>query len=876
MSRRLALSLLLLLVLSSPAPAFVERSEAVTFDLPGGMPVTVREEPALSVAELQVWVKVGGRDEPQGKEGIAHLFEHMLFKGTARRRVGEIAAAIEGAGGEINAWTSVEQTVYHVTIGAADWETALDVLADAVQHSSFDPAELEKEKQVVVEEIRQGRDQPARVFRERLFAAAFTRHPYGRTVIGTPESVASVTRGDMLAFHRRHYLPGNMRLMVVGPVSPARVRERAEKLFPAPSSPAAPPRREKVEEPPPAGLRVVRMTADTDPARITLAFPGVAFTDPRAPVQDLLSALLSGGASARLPRLVVDKALALDAWSGAWTPADPGLFLAGASCGQGGVETALGALLRELRSLREVPVGKEELERARGQMLAGKILSRQKAEGQAEEMGSLSLLTGDPTWGERYYARLQAVDAADLLAEARALFREDRLTAAFLTRAEKDQPTENRLQTLLKEALPVSRSPRLPVGDEVHTRRLPNGVTLLAREDHRLPLVAVKAGVLGGVRFEDAATSGSGNLLARLLTRGTAKRSAEELARRLDELSAGLSGFSGRNSMGVGGGFFSRDLAEALALAAECLLTPSLPEEELALARDQVRSEIRARRDRLASTNLDLLAATLYREHPYRFPVGGTEETVGAATRDRLLALHRRVVRPEALVVSLCGDFDPAEALAEAERVFGALPAAPAPVLQLPREKPLEGVREAREKRPGKEQTHLALGFFGPTLTSPDRAAVDVLNAILAGQGGRLFTELRDRRSLAYSVWSAPMPGVEPGSFVFSIATSPSREKEALAAFREQIRLVREEEVPPGELDRARAYLAGGYAIGLQTVAEKADQLFFAALYGEKLEEALAYPERVRAVTAAAVREAARRYLDPDRYVLAVTEGGAP
>ncbi len=867
---------------ASPAAAFIDRGEVVSRTLPNGLTVLVREESAQKVVELQAWVGAGSRDEPAGKEGIAHLFEHMLFKGTAARGTGEIAAAVEAAGGEINAYTSPDETVYHVTISAAYFTTALAVLADALQHPAFDSVELVREKKVVAEEIRQGRDQPARVFRERFLAAAYAVHPYGRPVIGNDKTVSSVTRDDMLAFFRAWYVPANMRLVVVGGVGAEEVFACAASLFTAPA--ASPTARRIPAEPPVASPRISRMTADTDPAQVMLGFPIGPLTAPETPALDLLAAVLSQGESSRLPRELRDRGTVLSAWAGAWTPADPGLFMLGAAVEQDKAQEALAGLLGQLRRLREQPIPREELERARNQLMSDKVFSRQQVEGQAREIGSSALLTGDPLWAERYYSRLQAVEPADLLALARGVFRPRRAVAGFLSREGKDQPGDETVRESLEAALSpaaagtAAAAPGETAAPGVWRRTLENGITVLVREDRRLPVVAVKAGAPGGVRLEDEAGNGAFNLMAGLLARGTANYTADALAEKLDLMSASLSGFSGRNSFGVDGLFLSRDFPESLALAREVLTRAVFPEDELALAKSRVIAGIRARRDRLPAAALDSFLATLYVRHPYRLLVSGTEESVNRLTREDLLARYRRALAPSAMVVSICGDVEAREAFRLAREAFGDLAppeggaASPGPAA----EDPLAETRETRQVREGKEQTHLVLGFFGPTFRSGDREAVDVLNAVLAGQGGRLFTELRDKRSLAYSVGSFVSPGVEPGFFAFSIATSPAQEKEAVEGFLREIRRVREQEVSPAELDRARRYLAGGFDIGSQTAGARADQVFFAALYGQELPRALAYPEKVAAVTASQVREAALRHLDPLRYALAVVEGRKP
>src|SRR6478672_7185402 len=166
----------------------------VRYQLPNGLRVVLQENHAAKVVAFQAWVAVGSADESPEIAGIAHVFEHMLFKGTARRGVGQIAQEVEAAGGEINAWTSFDQTVYHLVLASRFFDTGLDILADAIQHSSFDPAELERELKVVLEEIKQGEDNPSRVITQELFKTAFTKHPYRRPVIGFEKVVRTFTR----------------------------------------------------------------------------------------------------------------------------------------------------------------------------------------------------------------------------------------------------------------------------------------------------------------------------------------------------------------------------------------------------------------------------------------------------------------------------------------------------------------------------------------------------------------------------------------------------------------------------------------------------------------------------------------------------------
>ena len=867
------LSLLLLSSLFlSTANAFVDRGEVVTRTLPNGLEVLVREEPAQKVVELQVWVGAGSRDEPKGKEGIAHLFEHMLFKGTKTRGVGEIASTVEAAGGDINAYTSMEHTVYHITIANEYAVTAMEVLADAIQHSIFDAEELEREKLVVIEEIHRGKDNPSRLFSQELFKTAFNVHPYGRTVIGTPESVSSVKRRDMVNFHQAWYAPGNMKLLVVGGVSAPEIFESAKKLFIEPGQIGS--EREESEEPEQDGIRSFSLIMDTEPARLTFAFPIGELTDPDTPVLDLAAAILSGGRSARFPIHVRDKGLVLSAWAYAYTPRDPGLFIIGAATTQDKVEIASRALLEQVARLQTEMVSLEELNLARDQIINDKIFSRETVQGQAREIGYLALTLGDLDFNDIYYSRLQSVDPGDILDAAKRVFRPERATVGFLTRESVSQPDEDTTARLLTDILKPEVRPETKDVAPVYRSILPNGITLIVREDRRLPLVAVRAGVLGGVRYETEEDQGSYNLLAHLLTRGTNKRTAQEMAQKLDSLSASLGGFSGRNSLGITGKFLSRDIREGFSLMREVLTEANLPQKEVDLFKGQVVNAIKAQKDNMTFLALDLFRRTLFREHPYRFNVMGTEESVGNITRNGLLSIYRTVIQPKGMVISVSGDITVQRAYKLTLEYFGDLEGASYDPGPLPVEVARVGIVSERAIREDKAQTHVILGYPGPALDDADLEALEVLNAVLAGQGGRLFKELRDKESLAYSVFSFVAPGIDPGYIAFGIGVSPAREAEAVEGFLEQIRQIRKEPVSAQEMVRAKRYLVGSHMIGLQTLQSRGDEVFFPALYGQDLDHALSFEKRIQSVTAWQVKEAALKFLDPENFTLAVVEGG--
>jgi zinc protease len=191
----------------------------------------LQETGAAPVAEFQIWAGAGSADERDDERGLAHFHEHMLFKGTERRGVGEVAGEVEGAGGRINAYTSYDVTVYHATLPSEALETGIDTVSDAVLHSVFDPEEIDREIEVVLEEIRRSEDSPSSVLGNAVFETAFAEHPYRFPILGSHASVASLDRARLRRFYERWYAPDNLTVVVVGSFERGAVLESVQRAF---------------------------------------------------------------------------------------------------------------------------------------------------------------------------------------------------------------------------------------------------------------------------------------------------------------------------------------------------------------------------------------------------------------------------------------------------------------------------------------------------------------------------------------------------------------------------------------------------------------------------------------------------------------------
>ena len=845
------------------------------------------------VVAIQIWVKVGSADEHEGELGLAHLHEHMLFKGTARRGPGEIARDIEAHGGEINAWTSFDQTVYHTVLASRFFAEGMDILSDAVRFPTFDAEELAREIEVVVEEIKRSMDMPGRKLSKALFDLAYSKHTYGRPVIGTEESVRGMNRDKMLAFFRKHYRPDNMVVAISGDVSFEQAQAEIAKRFGG--SWGEPPRKPVVrpEEPAPKGLRARVVKDEVNEAHLSLAFPIPNIDSPDLPALDALAVILGQGESSRLELGVRRARKVTEAHAYAYTPKDPGLLAVDATLQPEQLAEAIPALLGEAYRLREELCSKTELAAAQSILEAEAIYQRETVQGLARRIGFFEAVAGGEEAEARYQAELAALTPEKLRDAARKYIDVSRCAAVALV-PQKASFEEAQLRAAVEAAAQPAPRPRedgapaipfkpslQPAGksggqaSKVQKHVLPNGITVLLKPEKGVPLLAVRAVLPGGLLYETEADNGVHQLLGRAITQGTERRSAEQIAQLSDAMAGSVSGNSGRNSIGLRGELLSRHLEVGFDLFAECLLEPAFAEEEVARERAHQLQAIKTREDHPSGVAFRLFNRALYGAHPYHLDQQGELPSVEKLDGAKLRATYAERLRAGSLVLSVVGEMEPEKVLALCSARLGSLPAQPAVKPSYP---PIaaHASPQLAHQASQKAQAHVVYGFLGTTITDPDRFALEVLSSVLSGQGGRLFIELRDKRSMAYSVSSFTLEGQDPGYFAVYMGTSPEKLDTAIAGIRDELSKMCSERIGEAELDRARSYLIGSHAIGLQKNAARAAIIALDELYGLGAENHLHYEQKILAVDAEAVRRVAQRFLRFEQGVLAVVGPNAP
>ena len=842
--------------------------------LPNGLTLLVQRDGATPAAAVVTHVKAGFFDEPDHWNGISHVLEHMFFKGTPSLAVGEIARATKALGGYLNAHTSYDHTAYFVVLPATRLEQALTIQADALRHAQIDAGELARELQVIIQEAKRKLDSPSAVTAETLHQVMFDRHRIRRWRIGTEEVLARFTRDDVLAYYRSRYVPGRVILSIVGAVDEEEVIRLAQRLYGDwPPAPAAEDR--SPEEPWRHELRARTLRGDVQQAELAVGWRGVPPLHSDAAPLSLAASVLSAGRASWLYRTLREPGIVTAIGAHHYAPTEVGVFSVGADLDPEAMDRALAGIAAEVLRLGDEGPESVDLERAKTLATARwarrleSVHGRAAAYAVAEALDGVDLL--DREYGELMavtpeqirravstYLHPEQVSAVAYLPNGRgADLTSEAVRHAFAAPSGGPRPTAPGLATV---PVPLGRPGRgVHVAGTLHLV-LP-GTDLLVRRKPGVPLVTLSL-YRRRSGFDQPDSAGLGALAVRSAVRGAGDLDAAALAQALERLGGTLGTSVSADWFGMATTVLADHLGEAAALLRTVLLQPRFEEAEVLKERATLLEEVTQTTDDMFRYPMQLALAQAFGGVGYGLPPAGWPETVPGLTVDQVRRWHTCELGQGRTAVVAVGDLEigrAADLLAGLFQDLPTLPAQRAPTISPP------GARGdgdgARVVRRAKSQTALAMIFPGPSRRDPSRHAAQVWAAIASGLGGRLFDELRERRSLAYTVTASTWQRAGAGALVTYIATSPEREHEARDAMLLELARFQEQPATRRELEQAVNYLAGQAEVQRETGASVAGEILDAWLVGTGLEELADPAAGYRRVTVEAVQEVARRWL---------------
>jgi zinc protease len=853
--------------------------------LPNGLTVLIREQKGTGIVAVNTWVKAGYFHEPDEVAGMAHLFEHMFFKGSKAYPGPEaIAEAISGAGGRTNAGTIYTWTRYDAVLPSESLVKGIEIQADAIANPLFDPVELKKEAEVVIEESNRKLDNPGPVSFERMIATSFTRHRIKRWRIGSNEVLRNIRRDHLLEFFETLYRPENIIVTVTGDLSHDEALRTVERTFGA-----IPKGRLKKErgprEPAQAEFRFGRSEADIKEGHTVFGWHTVPENHADEVTLELLAAILGEGRSSRLYRGVVGSTGASTVNASHFTFDDVGLFSVGATHPEANRVEVERRTIAEVERMKRFGPTAYELAQAKNAAQVGFLGAMETALGQAHALGEYEARGSYRDIATRL-ARLESITADEVREAARRYLGIEQLTLyhyqpkgspavareAALQRLRGAQSAA--LEALPPVALPDLRnSVRAAAADApLQTFRLSNGATLAVQQRAGTPIVSAGVFFRGGRTQETEANAGITRLMQAVMRRGTATRSAEAIDREIEFLGTQIATLNWEDGFGFELTTLTRFFEPAFAIAADVLANPTFPEDGIAREKALQVAALRRSLDSATERPMQLYRAAMFPGHPYGLNERGTEQSIARADRAALQQWWKSTVAADRAMIVVVGNVDAGDVRRVLEEKLaglarGAGPSAQAPAPRLPAG-PLENV-EQRDRK----QTAMVVAFPGASPSDPDWAAVRLLQSLTSGLGGTFFRELRSRQSLAYVVFAAPQGFARQGTFITYLAGEAGKEQVARNAMLTEIRKLQGEGVTQPVLSRAQAYFAGSTRIGRETTGARVSE------YGRNyvLEVPLDHVDQtLRAVGTLRVDDlhaVARRYFASDRYVYAAVRG---
>ncbi len=847
-------------------------SQALALDvqhkiLDNGLEVYVAENHNSPVFTMRVYVHAGSiyEDEYLGC-GISHYCEHLVSGGTTHRRseadAQRITRAIGGAG---NAYTTSDHTCYYISTSATYMDSVIDLLSDWVLNCAMDEHEVERENGVIQREIAMGSDEPGRVIGKIYNGAMFVEHPEHFPTIGYLELFQKLTRDDAVKYYERMYVPANMHVVAVGDFDADEAMAKIETAFEqypyeAPYSVYVPVDGKQM------GMKYVEDEMDVAMTYMTMGWRTVTIDNDDVYPLHVLARILGDGRSSRLYRTVKeDLNLVHTIEVGSYNPQyEAPDFTVHVTCDYEKTPAARKAIEDVIYALREDLVTRKEMEKAKTQIASEKAFGFQDVEDQAGTIGVDVLRTGNPDYTEYYLRRIDGVTREDVRRVVNKYLSEDALTVAVL------KPTGATLELAEKQ---TEREEASPVKKVI----LDNGITLLLKEDHNVPLVNFRAYFRGGSSLEDATNNGAFNIMARMLRRGTRTRSAEEISEEVDGMGGQLYSGATEDYFSCNMNVLSNRFEDGMDLLADLIVNSEFADDEFQKEREHVVSMIKQRNDDWQEDGEVRMRKALYGDHPYGLDPLGEEPSVESLSRDDVYDLYAGYCAPANMVLAVFGDVDGDYAEAALTDAFGHFRRSGYTV---PDVAGWDGLDEdvVSIQKSDRQQAVIFMGYPCMDLGSDDWYAMRVLDGVISGigyPGGWLHETLRGQQ-LVYIVhaWNYALRG--KGYFAVMAATQPSTADSALAIIHEKIDKIRDELVTDDELEMAkRACNIMEELYYSQTTAAQASLAAQYEAVGLGYDHRSGFKEKIEAVSKEDVREVARKYLNRSATVLVTPEGEA-
>ena len=881
----------------APLTAPLPQVKYEKYKLKNGLDVILYEDHRLPLVAVNIWYHVGPANERAGRTGFAHLFEHMMFEGS--KHVGPKAhfRYLEAAGAsDINGTTDFDRTNYFETLPSNQLELALWLESDRMGYllGTLDREKLANQRDVVRNERRQSvENAPYGLVEEGLYHQLFPKdHPYYADVIGSHQDIENARLNDVREFFRQYYTPNNASLAITGDITPSQAKELVERYFG--SIPSGPPVPKIIAQPPIISSQKRITVSDTvELPRVFMGWITPSIFKPGYAESDLLAQLLGGGKSSRLYKsLVYDKQIAQDVTVTEQNLLLGSVFEVQATCKPGTKPEDLEkAIDDELAKLRTEGPSQAELDRARNVIETKRIEGLERLGGfggVADTLNMYNHYLGDPGYLAKDLEHYNRATVADLKRVANEELTPNKSAVVYgvpgnkviddapRTKEEQDQESKetSSVQSSMPEQAWRDKAPaagppsslKLPVASSF---TLPNGLTVIVEEQHKLPVVYSRLVVLTGSDANPVDRPGLASFTAEMLPEGTANRTAPQIADDAAQIGSAIRSISRPDYSAVGIGTLKQNTGAAMALLSDVTLSPKFDPSEIERVRKQRETEVLQLHDEPVQLALGVMLRAVYGSNsPYGYRELGTEESNKVISRDEMQKFWQSGYAPGNSALVLAGDVTGDEARTLAEKYFGQWQGNTSK-----HQPPTVEVKENRAiyivDKPGSPQTFVLAGGLGVPRSSPDYVPLEVMNNALGGLfSSRINMNLREEHGYTYGGFSEFVYRRGPGIFFAGGGIRTDVTAPAVNEILKELGRIRTAPLSAEELKFAKDSFSLSLAGRFETSQESAGTFGELFTYDLPLTYYASLPEQINTVTAEQVQRVATEHVHPDTAVV--------
>ena len=835
--------------------------------LANGLTVILQQNRTAPVVACQVYIKAGSLTEQEYMGcGLSHVLEHLLVTGTQGRKVegGGNMSMVQSLGGDANAFTSYDQTCFHITTITAKWKDAMTLLAGWTTTNEFTQADFDREYKVVQREIEMGEAEAGRTFGKVVMENRYLVNPARFPVIGFKPAFQKLTCEDARIYYKRMYVPDNMFVCVAGDID----LDEAEKFIAAGFSHMNRQKTPSISlaaEPEVTAPRTAIAHADVKEARVAWAFPGVDLYNPDMYALDVLAGVLSSGDSSVLVRTLRDeKGLVTGIGAGNDTPHYvEGSLEISASLAPSKIDAAKEAVVAILQNVLDKGVDPKEVEKVKQQTAVGLVFGNQTAEQQADRNGADFLATGSIDFSRNYVERIKAVTPEEVNAAARKYIKFNKLITTIL------------LPKGAAEIASAGSASQSAVQQDVKKVVLGNGLTVLLCRNPSAPIVSMQMYTLGALLAEDATNNGIGTAMMRLMDRGSKKYPYDDITTYFDNTGGSFGCSAGNNSFSVSAECLKENADKTFDIFSDVALNPAFDKGDLERIRPLLLAAVDRSTEDWAGEAMKFARSTYYAQSPYKLLGVGSSEVISKLSPEDIRKHYEMYFRnPQKTVLAIYGDIDVAKMEAAVQK-FGEMPRHEAKLATVSE----EGT-PGTYLNPTKKQSATVIIGYGPGMTvdSKDRDAMMMVQTVLGGYssalGSPLFETLRGK-GLVYTVQAGNSAGPVKGMFMVIALGEPGNADEIVRIITQIIddtkagKLFTEEAIA-----KARDQAITGQQLQAVTIADKATAQALDELMGLGYDNDKTFAARMKAVTREDMIRVANEYLT--KPVITITTPNAP